>query len=218
MDSAAGAEREMGRGVTRGVGSERDSPLTAVETAIVANDAEEHFLAHDGTSRGIQQGHDQGRAEQRTDRRRLTTARDSRHPRRSGSLELAWSSSTGNLADLAGCQIGEQVVYPTHPNSKTYTYPPPFNMTVPNPTFVLVDARLGTFNDDHSRPPIQPPCQVVSSTSQQRYIYIKCPCDMGPKVLAGIWPINRAISIRPDKKFKYVITKNGLSASDDPLP
>jgi hypothetical protein len=130
-----------------------------------------------------------------------------------------WDSSTGKLSDLdlEHCQIGEQVVYPTDPNNASYTWPPPFSGSTPNPTVVLGNASAGVFDDTHDHLPIVPPYVTVSFTAQQRYIYT-CDCKPGINVLAGIWPIVRTISKRPDEKFVYTITKNGLSAQDNPLP
>lgn len=130
-----------------------------------------------------------------------------------------WDSSTGNLNDLdrADCKIGEQVVYPTDPNNLSFPWPAPFSGSTPNPTVVLGPASAGVFTDTHEHLPIVHPYSTVTFTAQQRYIYT-CACKPGANILAGIWVIVRTISTRQDGKFVYTITKNGLSASDNPLP
>jgi hypothetical protein len=60
-------------------------------------------------------------------------------------VPITWQSSTGNLADLASCEVREVVRYNPIPN-------PPFLWNPPNPTVLTVPGRNGAGQDTHSYP------------------------------------------------------------------
>lgn len=133
-------------------------------------------------------------------------------------FEYAWDSNTGNLADLANCQIGEIVTYP----AASIPFPsPPFPPLSPNnPTIIWVAAAAGTFQDNHSTPgTFVKPYAAASVTATQNYRF-RCPCENNnnPAVISGPISIVRSVSQRPDAQFRFTITKSGSSASIDPLP
>lgn len=61
-------------------------------------------------------------------------------------IPISWQSSTGNLADLASCEVREVVSYDPIPN-------PPFIWNPPNPTILTVPGSAGAGQDTHSYPP-----------------------------------------------------------------
>lgn len=133
----------------------------------------------------------------------------------------AWESSSGNLADLSACTVGEIVTYP---GSSPYTFPsPPFpNVTVPNPTITGRPGNEGQFQDNHSTPgSFVKPYSAASFTATQYYRY-SCPCKNGGAFVNLVGPIDIIRSVSrvgfstPD--YKFTITKSGSSATINPLP
>jgi hypothetical protein len=140
----------------------------------------------------------------------------------SGTLHFvyAWGSSTGNLADLSQCTIGEIVAYPGVTNP--YVWPnPPMNASTPNPTVINVPATLGTFNDDH-RPPgggFVTPFAAASFTAVQQYRY-QCPCASTGNFVPLVTGITIARSVSQNSgqsTWRYTITKSGSSATINPI-
>ena len=128
-----------------------------------------------------------------------------------------WRSSTGDLQDLDLCEVGEQVVYP---GGSPFMWPPPWQFSTPNPSVLRGDATAGFLTDAHSPGNFLLPYQVASFTAQQRYFYV-CDCladPSKPNILAGIFDIVREVTQRPDGRFQYIITKDGVTATIDPLP
>jgi len=138
-----------------------------------------------------------------------------------GELDITytWSSSTGNLSDLAACQQSEYVTYPG--NSSTYTWPrPPFGQTSANPTSVGGNASNGTFTDKHLPPGSWvKPYIAASFTANQTYQYV-CPCvNSGNQNTLAQYTITRSVTQNSGGSFKYTITKSsGESATLNPLP
>jgi len=134
-------------------------------------------------------------------------------------FNYSWGSSTGNLADLSQCTVGEIVTYPGTGN---YFPPsPPFPTTgFPNPTIIDLPATDGGFQDTHStRGTFVTPYSSSSFTATQNYRY-KCPCRSSGNYVNLVGPINivRAVSPSTGGRWKFTITKSGASATIDPLP
>ena len=134
-------------------------------------------------------------------------------------FNYSWGSSTGNLADLSQCTVGEIVTYPGTGN---YFPPsPPFPTTgFPNPTVIDLPASDGGFQDTHStRGTFVTPYSSSSFTATQYYRY-RCPCRSSGNYVNLVGPINivRAVSPSTGGRWKFTITKSGASATIDPLP
>ena len=131
----------------------------------------------------------------------------------------AWDSSTGNLADLSQCTIGEIVAYPG--TSNPYVWPnPPMNRSSTNPTVINVAATGGTFNDDHQPPnSFVMPFQAASFSAVQAYRY-QCACASGGNFVNLITGLNIARSVTQNSgqsTFRYTVTKSGSSATINPI-
>jgi len=127
-------------------------------------------------------------------------------------FEYSWESSTGKLSDLSSCEVGEIVTYGKIED-------PPFDKTVrPNPTIIWLPGADGGLQDNHS-PGLKKPFKDAVLNATQFY-RVHCPCHDSdkPTNLMGPIPITREVKKKPDGKFKYTITKSGLSNEIDPLP
>ena len=122
-------------------------------------------------------------------------------------FEYAWDSSTGKLADLTDCQVGEKVDY-------TQTEDPPFS-AAPNPTIIWVAGTNGAMQDNHSSG-VHTPYKASTERATQYYRYRIS--GGTPVNLMGPIAIVREVSLKADGKYKYRITKSGISAEIDPLP
>ena len=125
-------------------------------------------------------------------------------------FEFAWGSSTGSLADLGACEVGEHVAY-------THTADPPF-AAAPNPTVIWLPGTDGALQDNHSPGAVKPYRNYTERATQ--YYRYHCPCSHrgNPVNLMGPISITRRIIRKPDGNFRYKITKLGKSAAIDPLP
>ncbi len=125
-------------------------------------------------------------------------------------FDYAWDSSTGKLADLASCEVGEHVTY-------TQTEDPPF-AAAPNPTILWALGTAGRGQDNHSPGAVKPYKNSTEKVTQ--YYRYRCPCanSGNPVNLMGPIQLVRQISKKLDGNYKYKITKSGLSAEIDPLP
>jgi hypothetical protein len=122
-------------------------------------------------------------------------------------FEYAWDSSTGNLADLRGCEVGERVDY-------TQTENPPF-CNRRNPTILWVAGQDGRAQDNHS-PGL---CGARKVSTERATQYYRYRCGGGSPVnLMGPVSIVREVIRKPDGSYKYRITKSGIPAEIDPLP
>jgi hypothetical protein len=122
-------------------------------------------------------------------------------------FEYAWDSSSGSLADLSDCEVGEKVDY-------TQTEDPPFS-PAPNPTIIWLPGANGAMQDNHS-PGVHTPYKASTERATQYYRYRVS--RGSPVNLLGPIAIVREVSSKPDGKYKYRITKSGISAEIDPLP
>jgi hypothetical protein len=133
-------------------------------------------------------------------------------------FEYAYDSSTGRLADLSACTVGEIVTYPGTGN---YTPPAPFNNIYLNPTILNIPAydsenTNGRISDTQRyRGSFTLPLSPASFTATQYFRY-KCPCmNNGNYVnLAGPLSIVRSVSRSSSTgKYIYTVTKSGYSAT-----
>jgi hypothetical protein len=123
-------------------------------------------------------------------------------------FEYAWDSSSGSLADLSDCEVGEKVDYPGFEN-------PPFS-PVANPTIIWLPGANGSMQDNHGHSLLRKPYKNATLTATQYYRYRVS--GGTPVNLMGPIAIVREVSSKPDGKYKYRITKSGISAEIDPLP
>jgi hypothetical protein len=133
-------------------------------------------------------------------------------------FEYRYDSSTGNLADLGGCTMGEIVTYP---GGNPFHHPsPPFGTAGwDNPTIINF-AASGGVQDNHFTPgAFVKPYSSAGVTATQFYRY-KCACANGGNYVNIMGPIsiNRAVNANNNGSFRYNITKSGCSAKIDPLP
>jgi len=132
-------------------------------------------------------------------------------------FDYEWGSSTGNLADLSQCTVGEIVSYPG--SSNPYVWPhPPFTRSSTSPTVIDVSATSGSGQDDHYGPPFASPFSAASFTATQYYRY-KCPCANGGNYVNLTGPISiiRSVTQNANGSWKYTVTKSGSSATVNPM-
>ena len=136
-------------------------------------------------------------------------------------FDYAWSSSTGNLADLSACQLREKVVRPLGYN----TYPsPPFAAgdTKPNPEYVVfpVSGSEGVISDLHDTAiPFVKPYAAISMINGQSFEY-RCPCansNNWTKIYDVFGGIKREFAQNADGSWRFSLTKHGLTATKSPL-
>jgi PBS lyase HEAT-like repeat len=128
-----------------------------------------------------------------------------------------WDSSTGNLADLDNCQVGEKVGYPG--SGDPYTWPsPPYSGSTADPTILWVPATDGVAQDDHSHVAFLAPYAENRFVARQDYRY---KCKFGSKIeftdFSGWTGIAIARTVKDSTGkgcFRYKITKSGDDASE----
>jgi hypothetical protein len=131
-------------------------------------------------------------------------------------FEYTWASSSGNLADLKGCEVGERVVYPggnPYPWANT-----PYVGTTPNPKILWVPGADGVAQDSHSHKDFVQPYKANAFTATQAYRY-RCP-TFGTNNLPGQTGIKIVRTVRDSTGrgcWGYTITKSGARASVSPL-
>jgi hypothetical protein len=134
-------------------------------------------------------------------------------------FDYAWESSTGKLSDLANCTIDEEVYYDRQGNP--FPSPPFPAEVIENPTIGgKVPGNLGKAVDDQLiKGSFVKPYSSITVTGYQFYTYT-CPCQNGgqPVTISGPNPITRSIIQNPDGTFRFVVTKDGVSATINPLP
>jgi hypothetical protein len=94
------------------------------------------------------------------------------------SFTYRWDSSSGRLSDLAGCTVGEYVIYPSPDPYRPPSPPWPSDASYPNPSVVDLNATTGTLIDDHLVPGsgnFVTPYSASSFLATQFYRY-RCPC------------------------------------------
>lgn len=88
-------------------------------------------------------------------------------------FDYSWGSSTGNLADLAVCRVGERVTYPG--NADPFPFPnPPWNQNVNNPTILWVPAIRGVAQDNHSPGRFAPPPYAAAQVNADQIYRYEC--------------------------------------------
>jgi hypothetical protein len=128
-------------------------------------------------------------------------------------FNYAFSSSTGNLADLSSCTVGENVTYPGSQNPFPFPSPPFPPDAYTNPTIGDGSATSGSFTDDHFLTPsttFVKPYSASSFTATQYYRY-KCSCANGGNYvnIAGPNYIVRSVSQNVNGSWKFSVTKSG---------
>ena len=133
-------------------------------------------------------------------------------------FKYSWDSTSGNLADLSDCKVGEIVTYPGDANPAPW--PAPFGGSSSNPTIIWLAGTLGKMQDTHSnKGGFKQPYKEASITATQNYRY-ECKCPDGTTRtgnLLGPISIVRTVTKNADGTYTYTITKSGESASG-PLP
>jgi hypothetical protein len=133
-------------------------------------------------------------------------------------FNYSWQSSTGNLADLTNCQVGQIVTYPGTANPFPWPDPPYLGSTA-NPTILWVPADGGVAQDNQSHEPFQPPYAANSFTSTQDLRY-RCSSTAAVD-FTGFTDIAIARTVADSTGqgcWGYTITKSGYSATVSPLP
>jgi len=128
-------------------------------------------------------------------------------------FEYAWGSTSGDLGDLVGCDVGEIATYP---GDNPFCFPdPPFDNWVckTNPTVINVEGHLGALQDNHGSGPIRKPYQEIEIIATQYYRY-HCPDCMDTNVyenLDGPIYIRRAVELDAQTlQWKYIASKQGV--------
>jgi len=129
-------------------------------------------------------------------------------------FDYAWESSSGNLADLSNCKVGEKVDYPGTDDPYVWASPPyAAHRGSSNPTILWVDATKGVAQDNHSHEAFLKPYVGNSVTAKQAYRF---KCASAPPVDFGGWSdvtIKRVVKDTTGKGcFLYGIGKTGSRA------
>jgi hypothetical protein len=143
----------------------------------------------------------------------------------SGTLHfgLTWASSTGTMGDLTLCTMGESVTYPLYSNPLTFPSPLPPISGVNNPTVNNFAATAGAADDDHLTPgTFGTPYSYIDFQATQIYRYA-CPGVSGGNwvTLGSSYTIDRKVTNQNNGNtvpWYFLITKNGYSATINPLP
>lgn len=137
-------------------------------------------------------------------------------------FKYRWSSTSGNIADLTRCQVGERVTYP---GGSPFIWPnPPYRASSPNPTIQWVIATTGV-GYDHQYPPThqagggfsQPyVLNVFQATQEYRYqcLFLNTEDFPGWTDVAIIRTVDDPVK----GCWVYTISKSGAKASLSPLP
>jgi len=117
--------------------------------------------------------------------------------------------------------IGERVQYRPNPPFPSPPFPPnvgpkenPYDSPTKDPP------EKGKTTDIHKTPgTFAQPYEEAMVWARQVYWYT-CPCVEGGERqhLDGPYDIIRSVERRPDGKYRFTITKDGASATIDPLP
>ncbi len=131
-------------------------------------------------------------------------------------FKYEWGSSTGSLADLGSCVVGEEIRFPSTTN--IFVWPLPWIYTNSNPDAGEGPATRQFLTDAHSGLPYTTP-RPATVTIQQNY-YFKCPChNNGDRViLEGPVPITRTIFEASPGSWVYQIWKKGVTSTQSLHP
>lgn len=127
-------------------------------------------------------------------------------------FRYSWQSSTGNLADLEGCIVGEKVTY-NGGNPYNPPNPPCDHWNLNNPTIINEKGSEGKILDEHGYKNFITPYTSIAFDSTQIYRY-HTPC-MNPDeyiTLLGPLKIYRMVLKEGDSWF-YRVTKDNVTAS-----
>jgi hypothetical protein len=134
-------------------------------------------------------------------------------------FNYSWESSSGDLADLTKCEVGENVTYPDP--ADPFPWPsPPYSGSSNNPTIKWVPATLGVAQDNQRHTAFLAPYVANSFDATQNFDY-RCRPD-NDVVDFPDWvgiTIDRTVSDSTGRGcFGYTVTKSGASASIPRLP
>ncbi len=125
-------------------------------------------------------------------------------------FEYTWESSTWNLWDLEGCQVGEVVYYPGPDDPYDPPNPPFLDWHIANPTRRAVDATIGEFADRHGHGDFTAPYCFASFMGLQWYQYLD---GIGAPHNIESHDIYREVHlVNPSGPYEYEISKAGHSA------
>jgi hypothetical protein len=133
-----------------------------------------------------------------------------------------WDSSTGNLANLGDCQVGEHVAYPGANDPYVWTSPPyQANFGTPNPTVIWLRATTGRAQDTHSHAGFLRPYRADNFTATQDYRW-RC-TNVNNDAITNFANFNgiqivRTVTNPRGNCWAYTITKSGAQAQLIPLP
>ena len=152
-------------------------------------------------------------------------------PDASGNLNFIynWSSSTGSVSDLSNCWVMESVKYDG--SVPLFLWPsPPYvpSQTTPNPTQndgvgtdpPMIQGSAGTLPDSQLHPGFHGPYGNNTVTATQTFLWECSNLNNGAfSTFPGIsYPIVRTVSSDGKGGWMYTVTKNGVTATVDPLP
>jgi len=137
-------------------------------------------------------------------------------------FNYTWASTSGNLADLSQCKVGENVTYPGTANPYLWPSPPyqPSSPRIsPNPTVNWVAATAGKGQDNHYHNTFLTPYVANAFNASQEYRYQCRNLDtLNFPGWSGI-AIARTVADSTGRGcWGYTVTKSGASASVNPLP
>jgi hypothetical protein len=126
-------------------------------------------------------------------------------------FQYTWDSSSGNLADLAQCEIGE---YVTYPGASPFPWPsPPYKGSTKNPSVSFAEATLGVTEDTQKHEAFLEPYVANAFNATQAFWYR---CRPGVIVeIPGYTDITIARTVADNGNgWCYTITKSGFSAQE----
>jgi hypothetical protein len=137
-------------------------------------------------------------------------------------FDYKWDSSSGNLADLQHCFVGEYVTYQDTRNPWPFPSPPFPNDAYQNPGTSGVFGNYGGFPDDHMLTPSSTfvkPYFFKTFTATQYYRFACTYYDSGYfHNITGPNYIIRTVSQNPNSSWEFTVTKSRATATINPLP
>jgi len=141
-------------------------------------------------------------------------------------FDYSYVSSTGNPNDLAGCTVGERVVYLDANNQPStlspFKYPLPFsdllrNTGASNPTVRNFDPGAGITDDQETPGPfVKPYVQTIVKAMQYYRYYCTCKNNGAWQSLAGpIW-INRSVDPNSGGTWRFTVCKTNIVGATAP--
>lgn len=137
-------------------------------------------------------------------------------------FDYKWDSSSGNLADLEYCIVGEYVTNQDPRDPWPWPSPPFPPNTSGNPTTVNIIATQGGSPDDHRLYPYSTFAKPYSFSTFTATQYYRFACTYYDSEnyhnMQGPNSIVRTVSQNPNSSWKFTVTKSGAGASINPLP